>query len=424
MNSPLYRNGYALITSGGLSSVLGLAYWILAAHRYPPQVVGRDSAIISTMLLISGISHLNLDAALVRFIPIAGDQSRKLILICYAVATSVSLILSLIFTLGVHYFFNDLGFLSFTFGFVLAFILSITAWGVFYLQDSILIGLREAVWVPVENIAFAVAKILLVVAFAHLMPDFGIFGSWTISGILLILPVNALIFLKLLPRHSIGNKARSSYLRGRSLARYVAGNYAGSLFFLASTTLLPVIITSQVSARANAHFYLAWIISTALPLISLNLSTSLTVEAAIDVQSLSLYCYRIAVLIFRLLVPSVVIIVVGAPFLLLLFGSEYRIEGSSLLRLLALSSLPNVLVVLYLSIARVQDRAGSVAVVQGILCALILSGSLLLLRPLGVTGVAVAFLSAQVIVATGVMVLGLGNILRVGRRAHRTISSS
>ena len=34
LQSPLYRNGYALVVATGATSVLGFLYWILAARRY------------------------------------------------------------------------------------------------------------------------------------------------------------------------------------------------------------------------------------------------------------------------------------------------------------------------------------------------------------------------------------------------------
>ena len=33
-SAPLYRNGYALVASSGLTSALGLVFWVLAARLY------------------------------------------------------------------------------------------------------------------------------------------------------------------------------------------------------------------------------------------------------------------------------------------------------------------------------------------------------------------------------------------------------
>ena len=57
---------------------------------------------------------------------------------------------------------------------------------------------------------------------------------------------------------------------------------------------------------------------------------------------------------FKLLGIIVVIILLGAPYLLRIFGVDYAVEGVTLLRLLALSTLPHLIITLYISLARVK----------------------------------------------------------------------
>jgi len=74
---PLYRNGYALLVSSATTSALGLFYWILAARRYSADTVGLGSATLSAMMLLSGISQLGLNSALVRFVPLVAGLPRR-----------------------------------------------------------------------------------------------------------------------------------------------------------------------------------------------------------------------------------------------------------------------------------------------------------------------------------------------------------
>jgi hypothetical protein len=41
----MVRNGHALIASSGLTQVIGVFYWVVAARAYPAAVVGRNSVI-------------------------------------------------------------------------------------------------------------------------------------------------------------------------------------------------------------------------------------------------------------------------------------------------------------------------------------------------------------------------------------------
>ena len=79
VTTPVYREGYALVMSAAVAGVLGLVYWVVAARSYSPEDVGVNSAIISTMLLLSSIAQLNLSAGLIRFIPAAGASKRRLV---------------------------------------------------------------------------------------------------------------------------------------------------------------------------------------------------------------------------------------------------------------------------------------------------------------------------------------------------------
>src|SRR5215467_12452820 len=95
---PLLRNGYALVINVGATSVLGLLYWILAARLYPPGEVGVGNAAISLMQLLAGIGgQLTFAAALARFIPRAGGQSRRLAFLSYLLAGTARIAVSLVY---------------------------------------------------------------------------------------------------------------------------------------------------------------------------------------------------------------------------------------------------------------------------------------------------------------------------------------
>ena len=54
--------------------------------------------------------------------------------------------------------------------------LSVLAWNIFTLEDGVLTGLRAAVWAPLENGGYALAKIVLLVALVPVSRKFGIFA--------------------------------------------------------------------------------------------------------------------------------------------------------------------------------------------------------------------------------------------------------
>ncbi len=399
--TPLFRNGYALMLSAAATSGLGVVYWMLATRYYSAEVVGLNSAVISAMLFVAGVAQLSLVSVITRFLPRAGHATSRLIGVAYALTLTVAALAGLLFVLGVRLWSPALAFLGASPLFALWFVLATMSWCIFTLQDSVLAGMKQAVWVPIENTTFAVAKIALLL-FAWPAARHGIFASWTIPGAAVLLPVSYLIFRRLLPRHAQSSAAQAEPLLPRRIATYAASNYVGSMFSLAVNTLLPLLVLHQLGPQANAYFAQPWLIASSLQLIAGNMAVSLTVEAATDRERLAGYARRALVHTVRLLVPLVALMLIGAPVLLRLFGRAYAAEGAGLLRLLALGALPNLVNMLYLSVARVRNRVGAIVVVQAALCALALGLSYPLLHLYGITGVGIAWLSSQTLVAAGI----------------------
>ncbi len=410
LRNPLYRNGYALVLSSAATSALGMVYWILAARSYTDEAVGLNSALISTMIFLASVAQLNLVNALNRFIPRAGRATGRLAIYAYLISLAMALTTGVLFVLGIDIWAPALGFLGSRPFFTLWFTFAIMTWCIFVLQDSLLTGLRRATWVPIENTIFALAKIVLLIGFARPFPQYGVFASWTVPVVALLLPVNLLIFRRLIPRHVQATQGRAEPIVPVEIAKYVVSDYFGSLIWMATINLLPLIVLERVGAAANAYFYLSWTIAYSLYLVSRNMGMSLITEAAMDQTQLRVYSYRMFVQTARLLVPGVTVILLGAPYILRLFGNSYATEGTALLRLLCLSALPNIVTSIYVAIARVQRRMIAIVLVFTSLCALVLTLSYILLEVYGIMGVGVAWLSSQTLIATILMFTQLRSV--------------
>lgn len=75
--SPLLRNAYALMLNTGVSGLLGLGFWLVAARYYTESAVGQGSAAIAAMKLLAGLTAVTLTGALARFIPVAGRSTGR-----------------------------------------------------------------------------------------------------------------------------------------------------------------------------------------------------------------------------------------------------------------------------------------------------------------------------------------------------------
>ncbi|HVD86880.1 MAG TPA: hypothetical protein VNB59_05675 [Solirubrobacterales bacterium] len=393
LDDRMYRTGYYLIIGTGASGVLGVAFWALAARSYTAHVVGLSAAAVSALALVSGVCSLGLSAVLVRYLPVAGVHTRPLIVRSYALTVLLSLAIGAGVALTSDIWSPSLGFLDeglWPVGFAVA----TAAMTLFTLQDSALTGLQGAAWIPLENTLYAVAKLVLLAIVAGFLPFAGPFVAWNAPLIPAILLINYLIFRRLIPR-----MPRGGGLERRKVLAMAAGNYGGNLFGLLGNMYLPILVANRTSATEAAYFYVPWMISITVELVALNMMTSLTVEAALDMPRLRYLSRRALRQSMRLVVPVAGLTMLLAPFGLLLFGSEYSDAGTDLLRLLALGAIPNAVVALGGSVARIEHRGWIVSAIQGFQFVFVVALSAALLPGAGITAVGFAWTGCQFLLA-------------------------
>ncbi len=408
LRMPLYLNGYALMISAMAMSGLGFVFWVLAARMYAPAAVGASSALVSLLMFLAGIAQLNLRGALIRFLPLAGLAARRLILGAYAASIGASLLCGGGTLLVARWWLPEGAFSVAQPAFAVWFIVSVLAQTIFALQDHVLTGLRQAIWTPVENLLYSLAKLALLTALAGSAFEHAIYYAYTIPILALVIPINYFIFVRCLPAHVSASGQRAEPLTFRGVARFVAGDYLGSLFALMSTTLIPVLVALRLGAEANAYFYLPWTIAGALELLAVNMTASFTVEAARDRAKLVVYSRRVLGQLLILLALALGVLLPAAPLLLRIIGQEYADASAGLLRLLALSSVPQAVLMLAMSVTRIENRVRTIVALQAANCGLLLGFSALMLPALGILAIGWAKLIAQGVLA----LLVFGTLLR------------
>jgi len=403
LRAPLLRNAYALMSSTALSSGIGLVYWLLAARLLSPRTVGLGSATISGMTFLAGVASLGLTFVILRFLPVAGWSSRRLLLICYAATAGTAVVAAAVFIGGLSIWTPALQYLRAGIVPAALFVLTTAIWNVFRLQDDALAALRRSVWIPVENAAYALLKVLFLVVFAVLSPTYTILVSWAIPAAAGLIPINFMLFRRFIPAHIADSPPDAMPLRLRPILSFLTGTYAGSVFYLAWVGLLPVIVTQDLGARANAFFYPPWIITTSLAAFATSMQISLLVEGARDEARLEAYTRRALLASARILVPVVVVLLPAAPLVLFFFGHAYMQHGSDTLRLLALGLLPNAVVSIYMAGCQVLNRVLIIALLPAAECALVLTLSVALLPRAGTTGVGLAWMLTEATLAAGIL---------------------
>lgn len=419
------RNAYALMVNTGMNGVLGLAFWVVAARHYPAADVGRGSALISAVTLLSAVVGINVTGTLTRFLPRTGRRTTRFVLHTYWVSSAIVVALTLGFLLLVPVWgpsFAELRDPGTAAWFVAAVVLA----GIFTVQDGVLVGLRSSVWVPIENTVFGILKLVLLLALASVAPAGGVYLSFVIAMAVVTLPLNGIIFGRVLRRTR--DAAGTGEPPGRAeIQRFFAGDYVGALFSFGAAYVIPVIVAAVVLPQTFASFYIVWMVWGSLQLVSINLAQSLTVEGVYDVGMLVAYTRSALRRSGVILLVAGGLLGLGAPILLGVLGPGYD-EATPLLRLLALTAFPRAVLEVWLGVLRAQGRsrelarvqvASGIAVVGAVTVGLLLDGGRLGIDVAPITGVGILVFVSQSAVTVAVLP-GLVRFLTSTRRPPTT----
>jgi O-antigen/teichoic acid export membrane protein len=408
LSDPLFRNAYALVANGGLTGLLGLAYWALGAALYAPDAMGRNWAVIQAIMFVGSVTMLNF--LLIRFVPQTARHTRALVLVCYAAGAVAAALLALGFLLTLDLWGESFAHLG-DWRAALWFLAMAVAWNLWNQQEGVFTGLRHAGWVPVVNVVFGATKLVLLVALAAAFPADGVTLSWFVPAMVMLVPVSVLIFGRLVPEHRRRNFGRGARPTHGDIARYVGGAYLGGAFQYASISLIPVVVAAHLSPATNAYFQMAWALGMMLDLLALTLSMSLTVEGAFDRERLAGSARAALRRTLTLMTPVVLLVVVAAPLALRFFGHEYAERGAPLLQALALAALPKAVIELYIGALRVENRTRLIAALQAVRFLGVLALVPVVIAPDRLATIGLAIVGVNTIVAA----LVLPGLLRVTR---------
>ena len=393
----LYSNAIYLMAASALSALLGFAFWIVVARFYSPEDVGLASAVIAAVGFVVLFSHLGLGMGLVRFLPHSGENANSMINTIFTIGTLASLAVAFIFIAGLGFWSPALLFIRQDPFYLAAFVIFAIVNQVLYLTEETFIAKRRTGFVVAKNLIFCLLKLPLPILLAAYFHSFGIFASWGISLCVVLL----LCLFLFLPRIQPGYRPFPTINREviGVMRRFSFANYLSVLFWAAPSVVMPIMVVNLLGAESNAYFYIAWAIGTMPAMVSSSASTSLFAEGSNEEEKLGLNIWRSLKMVFLILVPAVILMLAIADKLLLLFGGPYAENGTTLLRIMAISNLPFAINITYLSIKRVEKKLGVLVGLTAFTAAVTLGLTCLLLPRMGINGAGIARLAAQGIVA-------------------------
>ncbi len=390
---PLRRGGVALITNGAATGLLGLAYWVVAARLYGQTAVGQNASLVSAMLTVSGLAQLNYTRSLSSLIPRARQSAVRLVGRVYVLVGVVSLVAGAVLAAVLPGLSSRFGFLHPPGLVIPGFALAVVLWSIFTLEDTVLASTRRASVVPIENIAFGAAKLLLLYLLARVgFGDLNIFASWVLPLVLIVVPINLFAFRRALPQ-----MARLPAEVVEVPGRWVRQDFAGYMLWLAGTSPLPFLVLAVLGPKPSASFYIPLTVATAIDVVSLNVGNAITAEVSRNKGQVDRHAARFVAAFWLLVLVGSVVLVFVAPTLLQIFGHRYRSGSGVVLRMLLGVSAARSAMFLNNALARAAGRGGRILIVQAIASLFTLSIGLATMTHLGVKGMALGWLVGSVL---------------------------
>lgn len=393
---PVIKSGLSLMTGTLLTSALGLVFWVVAAELYDTGDFGVASTTIYTMMALADVAGLGLRTGLLRFLPSSEGSTGRTIIWGYVLATVAAGLVALVFLAGLGWWAEDLQELGDTPGLFLAFLLATACWALFNLQDAVLVALRKAPWVPIENTLFGILKIVLLFPFVTWAPTFGIFWAWTLPVFPIVVAINVLIIGVLRDqrrtRAAAGAVAGAGRASLRRLLSFSLADWLASVARLGSLVVIPLMVLAVVGKVETAYFNTAWLIAFTVFTLSVNAAYALLAENSHERHLEQRNTIHVGLLSLGLTVPIAVVGVLAAPILLLIFPDGFADNAAMVLRILLIAAVPNAVYQVHIGRLRSQDRMRRVVALETMLSVIVVSLSWLFLPRFGIEGVGWAWL--------------------------------
>ncbi len=380
----LYNNTIWLIGSTFVLSGFGFFFWTIVSRFYAAQDIGLGVTIVTSMELIVSLSLLGFSVALIRYMPAEKDQA-TMAGSAMLLSGLIALVISAVFILGLGIFSPKLAFIRENMLFAIMFVLFTPVYTFFILIEAVFIVLRKSRMVLFKNLVYSLLKLCFPLLFVSL-GAFGVYSSWTVASLLALMFAVFFLPFRFRLRIRFGVIAK--------MFRFGIANHAANLFSMCPNLILPLIITNMLSPEMTAYFYIVLMMAGLLYIIPNALSSPFIAESSRNPETLKANTLKAWKFVGLILGLGVLIVLFAGKYLLLIFGEQYSVNGTGLLQLVALASIPGSFNIIYSSIKNVQHKIRTVVLLNFCRALGIISLTVVLLS-YGLIGIGFAWLGTE-----------------------------
>src|SRR3989442_4908706 len=395
----MLANAGSLVGTMAITSVLGFAYWWLAARRFSPEAVGLASAAISAMTLLGTFGILGLGTLLLGELPRQRGKEFSLISAALILVGGVGVCLGVAFAVVAPLFSTDFQILGASFENIALFAVGVSLTAITLVLDQALLGLLHGELQLWRNTLFAVVKLFALfissIWLSH-VTGLTIYATWIIGNVLSLAALASFVIVKkgwpgrnYLPQWGLLRKLGPSALKHHAL----------NITLQAPALILPVMVTILLSAEANAWFYVSWTLAAIANMSSSALTMTLYAVSSAQPSALASKIRLTLGLALAVCVLANCVLLFGTEQVLGLFGQSYAEQAAWSLRILALESFPFIIKNHYIALWRIRGQVAQTTLLTIAIGFLELGGAALGARIGGLTGLSLGWLTVMCIEA-------------------------
>ena len=383
----------SLLATTGVTTVLGLAFWWVAAHLVPVSAVGYGSAAISAMTLVGTFGMAGLNTVLIGHLAKRPGDADGLLTAALCASAVISAALATGFWVVAGVLDPRIAPYLRSGPEAALFVAGAAITGAALVLDEALLGMiggSPQLW---RNTGFAVAKLFALGGLVALWHDrFGtpILAAWAGGTALSLIPVAFV-----LRRHGVCLVTRPRWRVLRGLGRASVANSWLNNALQVPVLATPILVTGLLSAADGGAFYVASTVLMVGVMLPYHFTTALYAASTADPGGLAAKVRMTLRICLLGGLAGVPLVIVCAHPLLRLFGAQYADRAAVPLQLMILGFFGSVLKNHYIALSRISGQVTRAAVFGTTALMVRIAAVVAGAYAGGLTGVAVALLTVM-----------------------------
>jgi O-antigen/teichoic acid export membrane protein len=403
-----------MASSSVANAALGMVFWAIAAKMFAPERLGVMTAVLAVIVSVGVVVAGAIGDAYTALLPAAGPDRPHLYRRGQRLFVGVALIAGLVAAVATITFLEEV---HGSMGVALLVVVGILAWSALTLQNSTLVALGRARWLPAANIAASVGKIALLPVLAVSWAWHSVELSFVAAAVLVVVILRPVIVKLVDTGNDLPVAPTGDEITVRRFDRFVVQTGLSSALSIGLVNVTPFLVTVFSGPAQGAIFALSVSIVQALDFVAAALVVSLVVHASSVPEQAAAMARAILIRVVALATIGGAALVLIAPRALHLLNSHY--DASATTAVIAVLASGTVFRCSYMVWAGLQRSRRNMKwpLIFNTMCAVALLGSMpALCGRYGAVGGGLALFFGQLVLLTGIG----GHLVHTRRRSRLT----